>query len=68
VDEWKKGEEARKVWNVARREEWEKEVQAWKELPKPRGKRPLLGNLKKAEPKPSHPANVVADDDDEVSV
>ena len=26
MDEWKKGEEARKTWNVAQREEWEKEV------------------------------------------
>ena len=39
----------------------------WKELPKPRGKQPLLGHLKKAEPKPSHPTNVAADDD-EVSI
>ena len=63
MDEWKKGEEMRKAWNVAQHEEWEQEVQVWKDSPKPKGKRPLLGKLKKAEPKPTHSTNTAADDD-----
>lgn len=63
MEGWKKGEEARKAWNVARHEEWENEVQAWKGLPKPKGKRPLLGQLKKAGSKPTYPTNVIADED-----
>jgi len=64
MDEWKEGEEMRKAWNIAQHEEWEKEVQAWKDSPKPKGKRPLLGKLKKAEPKPTRPTNPLADDDE----
>ena len=64
MEEWKKSEEVRKAWNIARHEEWEKEVNVWKDLPKPKGKRPLLGKLKKAEPKPTRPTNVLADEDE----
>jgi hypothetical protein len=64
MEEWKKGEETRKAWNVVRHDEWEKEVQVWKESPKPKGKRPLLGKLKTAGPRPTHPTNVVADEDE----
>jgi len=64
MEEWKKSEEARKAQAITRHEEWEKEVEAWKGLPKPRGKRPLLGKLKKAEPKPTHPTNVIANGDE----
>ena len=64
MEEWKRSEEARKALNVARHEEWEREVQAWKELPKPRGKRPLLGNLRKAEPKPTRLTGVAADENE----
>ena len=67
MEEWKRGEEVRKAWNVARRKEWENEVNVWKNSPKPRGKQPLLGKLKKAEPKPARPTNVLVDKD-EVSV
>ena len=62
MEEWKKGEEARKAWNVAQHERWEKEVQVWKKLPKPKGKQLLLGKLEKAEPKPTRPTNVAADE------
>ena len=64
MEGWKKGEEARKVWNATRREEWGKEVQTWKGLPKPKGKQPLLGKLNKAKPKPIHPTSVAADEDE----
>jgi len=64
MEEWKKGEEVRKAWNVARHEEWEKEVSMWKDSPKPKGKRPLLGKLRKAEPKPARPSNVPVDEDE----
>ena len=64
MEEWKKNEEARKVFNLSRHREWEDEVRVWKESPKPRGKRPLLGKPKKAEIKPTHPTNIVADEDE----
>ena len=64
VEEWKKSEEMRKVQNAVQHDEWEKEVQVWKDLPKPTGKRPLLGKPKKAEPKPTHPSNVAVDEDE----
>ena len=64
MEEWKEVEDARKAWNVMRHGEWEEEIQAWKELPKPKGKRPLLGKLKKADPKPTRPTNVIADEDE----
>ena len=67
MEEWKKSEEVRRAWNVTRCDDWEKEVQAWTKLPKPRGKQPLLGKLRKPEPKPTHPTNVAVDED-EVSV
>ena len=61
MEEWKKGEEVRKAWNDLRRKEWEREVEAWKERPKPKGKKPLLGKLGKAEPKPTRPTNPTVD-------
>ena len=36
----------------------------WKDSPKPKGKWPLLGKLKKAKPKPTCPSNVLADKDE----
>ena len=64
MEEWKRSEEARKAWNNVRRKEWENEVAAWKELPKPKGKQPLLGKLRKAEPKPVRPTNVMVEADE----
>ena len=64
MEGWRKGEEVRKAWNFARHKEWEREVQTWKELPKPRGKWPLLGELKKAELKPTRPTNIIPDNDE----
>ena len=63
MEGWKKGEEMRRAENVARHKEWEQEVQTWKQSPKPRGKQPLLGKLKKVQSKPTYPTNVVADED-----
>ena len=64
MGEWKTGEEMRKAWNITRHGEWEKEVQMWKDAPKLRGKWPLFGKVKKADPKPTRPSNVVADEDE----
>ena len=59
MDEWKRCEEVRKTWSNIWCREWENEVAAWKELPKPKRKQPLLGKLRKAEPKSAHPMNIV---------
>ena len=64
MEGWKRSEEVRKAWNNAWRREWENEVAAWKELPKPKGKQPLLGELRRPDPKPARPTNVAVEADE----